>query len=202
MIMQLPLQGLHYRSEWFYNTADFFKRAGAYNARFRIAARYIAPRDSVLDVCSGPGRLKDFIPATCSYAVIEASPEFQRGLKKRGIGYTACDLHAGMPADMNSYDVVVMIISLAQFRKTSADLLLESFKKIARRVVIVEEVVSSARSADDWFQKIVDHLCATDYYVPVTWYTPEDFETLMSRHGYRCEQVGHDYRVGCYEVGL
>jgi len=199
--MTPPFKGYHYRSAWFYNVADLFKRGAAYNARFRIAARHVRPGDAVLDVCSGTGRFRGFIPADCPYTAVEASPEFCRVLGKKRIGRIMTDLHQGLPADVPRHDVAVMIISLVQFRKTSAGRLLEAFKKASGRVVIVEEVLPCPRPEYSWFQKVVNYLCATDYYVPVSWYARGDFEELMRRHGYRCERTGGHYMVGYYEAG-
>lgn len=197
---QLPFKGYHYRSAWFYDLADLLKRGAGYNTRFRIAARYIIPGDAVVDMCSGPGRLQRFIPAACGYTAVEASPAFRGSLEKKGIRCVTGDLHQGVPAGTPARQVIVMIISLAQFRKTSAEGLLEAFKKTAARVVVVEEVLPRARPENSWFQRLVNYLCAADYYVPVAWYTREDFETLMRRHGYGCACAGGGYMVGHYEA--
>jgi hypothetical protein len=193
-------KGCHYRSEWLYNILDLFKRGAGYNARFHIAARHVVAGDAVLDVCSGTGRFREFISPACHYTAVDASPEFCRALEKKNVSRIICDLHQGIPADVPGCDVIVMIISLVQFRKTSAGRLLEDFKKIAGRVVIVEEILPCPRPEHSWFQKVVNYLCATDYYVPVAWYTRQDFEELMRRHGYRCERIGEHYMVGCYEA--
>ncbi len=179
----------------------FIKLGPQYHLRYQIASGFIKPGDRVLDVCSGPGAFKDFLPAGCSYTALEASPAFAAALKRKGRACVLCDLHQGLPPSAPDADVIVMNISLCQFRKTSADVLLESFKIKARRVVIVEDVLSRRRTEDSLFQKAVNFLCATDYYVPVEWYTRSDFRELMRRHGYQCRDVPGRYAVGSYENG-
>jgi len=196
------LRGSHYRSEFLYTTFTLLKLGWKCNLRYRIARQYIKPEDSVVDVCAGPGCLKDFISKECTYTAIEASPEFISILQRKGINHISWNLHAGWPDAILAPDVIVMVISLCQFRKTSADLLLESFKKAARRVVIVEDVLPRPRKEASLFQRAVNYLCATDYYVPVTWYTRSEFAALMRSHGYQCKGASGRYMVGLYGDNL
>ena len=193
------LKGIHYRNSYFYNALDLLKLGREYDLRFQIAARYINPGESVVDVCAGPGRLKDFLFKDCTYTVIDASHEFCATLQRKGIPCIVRDLHSGWPQAVPGADVLVMIISLSQFRKTSVDDLLENFKRVTKRVLIVEDVLSRSRSERSFFQRAINYLCGTDYYVPVvSWYTRPEFEQLMRDHGYQCEAVSSRYMIGSY----
>lgn len=153
----------------------------------------------MLDVCSGAGQLQLFLPAHCSYTGIDASPEFVTLLRKKGAKAIHWNLHLGWPASVPASDVITMVISLSQFRTTSAERLLETFKTAAKRVVIVEEVLPHAREQGSLIQRGMNYLCHTDYYVPVaSWYTRSEFEQLMQHHGYQCEVVSSRYMVGSY----
>jgi hypothetical protein len=193
------LKGAHYRSEFLYNALALLKLGREYHFRFQIAARHIKPGESVVDVCSGPGQLKDFISKDCAYTAIEASPEFLSNLRKKSASTIPWDLHAGWPPSVPGSDVIAMVIALSQFRDTSTHSLLESFKKASRRVVIVEEVLLRPRKQGAWLQRAMNYLCGTDYYVPVlSWYTRPEFKQLMRDHGYHCEEVSGRYMVGSY----
>ncbi len=192
-------KGLHYRSRLFYNTCDFLKLGTNRNLRYKIAARYINSKQSVVDVCAGTGTLKKFLLKDCSYEAIEASTEFLKVLELKGIKCQCLNLHQELSPGKYWGDVIVMIISLSQFRKTSVDKLLEYFKGAAGRVVIIEEVLSSPRLEKSFYQGMVNHLCANEYYIPVVWYTSGEFEEVMKAHGYRCERVTERYRVGIYD---
>ena len=192
------LRGSHYRSEFLYNAFDLLKLGWKRHLRYLIVRQYIKPADSVVDVCSGSGRLKDFIPKDCPYTAIEASPEFASILQRKGINHILWDLHAGWPESIFSSDVIVMVISLYQFRKTSVDILLESFKKAASRVVIIEDVLSRPGKEGSFLQQAVNYLCATGYYVPVDLYTRSEFTELMRSHGYQCQEASGRYMVGSY----
>lgn len=196
------LRGLHYRSEFFYTALTLLKLGWKYHLRYRIARQYIKPADSIVDVCSGPGNLKDFVSKECIYTAIEASPEFISILQKKGIKHISWNLHAGWPESILAPDIIVMVISLCQFRKTSADFLLESFKKVSSRVVIVEDVLPRPRKEESLLQQAINYLCATDYYVPVTWYTRLEFAELMRSHGYQCQEASGRYLVGLYGYSL
>jgi len=195
-------KGSHYRSEFIYTASTLLKLGWKCHLRYRIVRQYIKPADSVVDVCSGSGCLKDFISKECTYTAIEASPEFISILQTKGINHISWNLHAGWPESILAPDVIVMVISLCQFRKTSADLLLESFKKVASRVVIVEDVLSRPRKEESLLQQAINYLCATDYYVPVTWYTRSEFAELMRSHGYQCKEASDRYMVGLYGYNL
>lgn len=196
------LKGSHYRSEFLYTAFTLLKLGRKRHLRYRIVRQYIQPADSVLDVCSGSGRLKDFISEECAYAAIEASPEFISILQRKGIKHISWNLHAGWPESILSPDVIVMVISLYQFRNTSAGLLLESFKNLASRVIIVEDVLSRPRREGSLLQQAINYLCATGYYVPVARYTRSEFAELMRCHGYQCREASERYMVGLYGYNL
>ena len=198
MYMKDLFKGLHYRSPNVYNFLDFVKLGFDVNRRYTIAAKHIRPGEAVLDVCSGTGALKGFLPSGCSYQTLEASDQFCKILKKKGIPYVCCNLHQGIE-NIPASEVIVMIISLAQFRKTSAGLLLEHFKNIAKRVIIIEEVLNKPRSEENLYQRTVNYLCAQDYYVPTSWFTGQEFSQLMTSHGYQCQKMTERYWVGTYD---
>ena len=193
------IRGAHYRSEFLYEALAMLKLGREYRLRYKVAARYIGPAESVTDVCSGAGRLRDFISEDCHYTAVDASPEFLSIIKKKGFNTIAWDLHRGWPPFVPGSDVIAMVISLSQFRKTSADTILESFKTAAKRVVIVEDVLMRSRGEGSLTQRAMNYLCGTDYYVPVdSWYTRPEFEQLMQSHGYQCKAVSDRYMVGSY----
>ena len=178
---------------------DFLKRGWRRDERYRIAARYVRPGESVLDVCAGPGRLQKFLPKNSSYVAMDGSPQFLSQVWQKGVATVLWNLHQGWPQKTPQTDVIVMIISLSQFRDVSAGALLENFKKGAKRVVIVEEVLERKRSRASFIQKIINYLCGTDYYIPVSsWYTRQEFSQLMRDHGYQCEKISDRYDVGSY----
>lgn len=180
------LQGINYRSETAYNLLALLKLGTAYHSRFNIAAQYINPGDRVLDFCSGPGQLKEFLPPTCAYECIEPSASFVKILRGKNIHAIPLDLHRGLAGASLTADAVTMLISLAQFRNTSLHELLEGFKRIGKRVVIVEDVLQKRRRKDSIVQRTINYLCATDYFLPMELFTSDEFESLMARHGYTC----------------
>ncbi|MEI7751263.1 MAG: class I SAM-dependent methyltransferase [Candidatus Omnitrophota bacterium] len=193
------MKGAHYRSEFLYSALALLKLGKEYDLRFKIAARYIGPEESVIDVCSGPGDLRNFIPGDCTYTAMDASLEFLSLLKKKNVETIVCDLNAGWPPSVPGSDVITMVIALSQFRNTTADILLESFKEAAKRVVIVEDVLPRPQKEGSLIQRAMNYLCGTDYYVPVSsWYTCSEFQRLMRDHGYQCETVSSRYMVGLY----
>lgn len=192
------LEGINYRNASVYNLLTKLKLGYNYNFRYRLAAQYIDQGDSVLDICGGTGDFKSFLPENCDYACIEASPEFVSELKKKNIEHVKTDLHKGLNGNALKRDVVVMIISLCQFRNTSMHDLLEGFKKIGKKVVIVEDVLANKRRKDCIRQKAMDYLCMADYYFPVELFTFEEFRKVMDEHNYQCIQHSRRYSVGIY----
>ncbi len=192
-------KGLHYKSCLFYSFLTFLKLGKDYDLRYKIASRYIKPGDFVLDVCAGPGRLVLFLPLLCKYTGIEASADFRSVLFQKGLACQTADLHDGLGQVDLYYDVIVMIISLCHFRQTSMDSLLESFKKIGKRVVIIEDVLPVKRDKGSFIQRAMDYFCSTDYYLPMELFTAEEFEAVMSKHSYSCQREGRRYMVACYE---
>jgi hypothetical protein len=190
-------QGIHYRNRWFYDLQNRLKLGRDHDLRFRIAMQYLKPGDSVLDVCSSFGQLKHFLPPRCHYRCIEASPDFAARLKRSGITVIVHDLHQGLPSGVKA-DAAVMIVSINQFRDTSAGELLEGLKKIAGRVIIVEDVLERARGENSFLQRMMNYFCQTEYYRPVELLTRDEFSALMQRHGYACRQYDKRYYVGSY----
>ncbi len=196
----LYLKGIHYRNAFIYSLLTFLKLGRDFSLRYKIASEYIKPGDFVLDVCAGVGRLADFLPQDCKYLAIEASPEFAAILSRRGLDCKKVDLHTGtMPAGLRT-DVAVLIISLCHFRQTSLDILLESFKKISRKVVIVEDVLLKKRGKNSLLQKAMNYFCSTAYFLPMELFTITEFEQAMRKHSYACQKYNARYWVGCYET--
>jgi len=193
------LKGLNYRSSVAYDIMDFLKLRGHYDLRFRIAAEYLSPGQSVLDVCAGNGRLRRFLPHGCKYYCIEKSPQFRAALARQGVEYFDLDLHKGLKGFDSKFDVLVMLISLCQFRSTSAYSLLEDFKNIAKKVIIVEEALMKKRSAGSLRQRLMDYLGAVEYYVPCELFTFPEFENMMRDHNYIFKRHDKRYAIGYYE---
>jgi len=132
------------------------------------------------------------------YTAIEASPEFLEGLKKKNIKAVSLNLNEGITLNNVYADIAVMIISLSQFKETSAHNLLEDFKKISKSVVIVEEVLPKKRGEHSLVEKTIHYLSATSYYRPVQMFTAGEFEDVMKQHHYKFKQYNHRYAVGFY----
>jgi hypothetical protein len=191
--------GIHYQSPLVYNFFAAVKLGRDYHLRYRLAAQYIKQGESVLDVCAGFGEFRNFLPANCSYQTIEASSSFHQKLAGRGITNSAHNLHQGLNVALPSVDVITMIISLCQFRDTSLDQLLEDFKKIAKRVIIVEDVLPEEEKTPPLVEKVRDYLCATGYYSPMQLFSVKGFQAAMAGHGYQCRRYNDRYWIGHYE---
>jgi hypothetical protein len=192
------LKGIHYRNRWLYNIQNRLKLGGDHDLRFRIAAKYLKPGDAVLDLCAGFGPFKDYLPPGCAYRCIEASPAFADILKQKNIPVLVQDIHQGLKPEDCRADAVVMIISLCHFRDTAAGELLETLKKSARRVIIVEDVLLKPRGRNSFINRMMNYMCQTDYYIPIDLFTAAEFQALMSRHGYACQRYDDRYWVGLY----
>jgi SAM-dependent methyltransferase len=193
------LQGIHYRNQWFYYLQNFLKLGPEYGRRFKIAAQYIKPGESVLDICAGPGELQRFLPPGCSYACIEASPQFVGILEERNIPVTVKNLHQGLRGEGLKADAAVMIVSFCHFRNTTGGEILEALKKTAGRVIIVEDVLAQSRGPQSFRQKMMNYCCQTDYYRPIELFTADEFRAFMERHGYACIRANERYLVGIYD---
>lgn len=193
------LKGIHYRSSAVYSLLTMLKLGMGYNARFRIARRYIEPGDYVIDVCAGFGQFSKFLLEGCDYLAIEASPGFIKLLSSEKLKYKKVNLHDGLKISGLEADIVVMLISLCHFKKTSLHVLLEDFKKIGKKVVIVEDILLKERRQESFIQSVMNYLCSTDYFVPMELFTRQEFYRVMQGHGYLCQARGRRYIVGYYE---
>jgi hypothetical protein len=119
-------------------------------------------------------------------------------LAAKNIPFYSQNLHQGL-RDIPKFEVITMVISLCQFRNTSLHQLLEDFKKIAEKIVIVEDVLPDGKRTPPIVERFRDHLCATDYYLPMQLFTAKDFQSLMDQHGYECYAYNDRYWVGRYE---
>lgn len=195
------LKGLHYRNRFAYSARTFMQLGSGHNCRFRLAAEYIRPGEHVLDLCAGVGELKKYLPDGCTYECIEKSPEFAAFLRKNNITNYELDLHKGFKLESTGPYALTMIISLYQFRHTSADELLEIFKNLAKKVIIVEDVLAKRRERGSMVNRLMNYLCATDYYLDSEIFTFTEFERLMHDHGYTCRTRSKRYAVGYWEKG-
>jgi len=178
-------EGILYRSNFLYALQTFLKLRGNNKLRFEIAAQFISPGESVLDVASGGGWLRDHIPASCSYTCVEVGDAFIQSLTKRDVKFIKANLHQGIGELKTKYDTVVMIISLYQFRHTSLDQLMEQFKEIAnKKVVIVEEVSVAENNGLTIKDKVLNYLCRTEYFTPTKILSAHEFSAICEKHGY------------------
>ena len=193
------LKGIHYTNSCAYKLQTFCKLRSQYCKRFEIASNYINEGEEVLDICAGTGELRKFLPRKCKYNAVEASTSFASLMARDCIDCSIIDLHEGIGSFKRKADVVVMIISLCQFRNTSVDSLLEDLKRIARRVVIVEDVIPKKTNMRGFIDKAMNYFCATDFYRPTELLTRTEFESLMRDHGYEHIQNDKRYAIGLYE---
>ncbi len=191
-------RGIHYRNIYFYNLITILKLGKDRYLRYKIAAKHLEGAGSVLDICAGEGKLKDFLPAGVHYTAVEAGENFIRILSRKKIPFIQKDIHQEEIKSIVKADAIVMLISLYQFRKTSLDSILEEFKHVACQVVIVEEVLKNSQTEDSVFFRLINFLCATDYYVPVGLFSLFEFEEVMKKHGYRYYSQGR-YCIGLYD---
>ncbi len=194
-----PFKGIRCRSWFIYNLLLFLRFGFNHDLRYKIAAEYVRPGESVLDVCSGAGDFKKFLPEDCPYACIDASPQFTAILSKKKINFHRMNLHKGIDSSIIRSDVCVTIGALCQFKTTSMDSLLEDFKEIARRVVVVEHIPKKTAVEGTLAYKANNYLIATDFTVNDREFSAEEFSRIMLKHGYRVRRCKGDYMVGCYE---
>jgi SAM-dependent methyltransferase len=193
------IKGIHYRSRTVYHGLTFLKLGSDVNKRFHLACRHIKPFDSVLDLCCGDGKLKDLLPEGCRYHGVEASEGFVGELKKRNISHTFADLHEGVASYAFKADIALMIISLYHFKKIAALRLLEELKSVAKKIVIVEDVLEKPRSSKNFVQKAMNYFCQTSYYQPTSLLTQKEFCDVMDKTGYNVKQIDQRYFIGVYE---
>jgi len=193
-------RGVRYRNWFVYNFLLFLRFGVHYNLRYKIAAEYVGSENSVLDVCSGAGDLRKFLPENCVYACVDASPQFAAILSKKNIHCYKINLHKGINGHTPQFDVLAMVGGMCQFRMTSMDMLLEDFKKIARKIVVLEHVAPKEVKEGSLWHKLNNYLIANDYTVPDREFSEKEFNEIMSSHGYRVRSCDAGYRVGYYDV--
>lgn len=206
----MGLQGLLYNNLLAYRLITRLKLMTNHDYRYRLAARYIHPGETVLDVCAGPGDLKQHLPPGSNYQTVEASPRFAAHLTSQNIQNTITDLHNGLSADNFQADVVVMLISLYSFQHSSLHQLLEDFKTIARRrVIIIEEVLVDEPDKHRYLnliqrlgQKVTNYLSAMPYHQTCQLLTQPAFYDAAKQHGYQCSAHNHSYHVAIYDKEL
>lgn len=193
------LRGLNYNSVHAYRLFDLVKRGNRRTLRYNIACKYLTNKEDVLDVCAGTGEFKKFLPSGCTYSAIEVNTFFTSVIEKKCITCTIMDLHKGIGDFRQKVDAAVMIISLYQFRNSLVDLLLEDLKRIARKVIIIEEISPKGTAVRSFINLTMNYMCATDFYRPTELLTKTEFESLMLDHGYKHVQYDKKYAIGLYE---
>ncbi len=102
------LKGIHYKSWFVYKLITYLKLGYRYNIRYTIAESYVKPGDVVLDICSGVGELKSFLPENCQYICLDASFEFSKKLSQKRIKYVNSNLHEGLNFEHQNVDIIIM----------------------------------------------------------------------------------------------
>jgi hypothetical protein len=181
----LSLRGIHYQSRFSYALLDFLKSPIHGNLRFNIIKNIGGNAKSCLDVAGGPGDLANFLPKQCQYTCIDASTGFLSNFSEDGLtAPIKFDLHEGLPNLSKEYDLVTMVISLYQFRSTSASLLLDQFKTVGKKVIIIEEVRELKAQGFSLREKVMNYLCASDFYKYTSLFSYQSFKALAEQHGY------------------
>jgi ubiquinone/menaquinone biosynthesis C-methylase UbiE len=205
------LKGAHYNNLLIYNLITKLKYGGSEKLRFEIAKNLIMGGESVLDICAGTGELSNFLPESCQYTAVEMSPKFTAHLKKNNIKTFNINLHNDEFNLDDEVDTIIMIYSLYQFKETSALKLLDKFKRLARKkVIIIEEIlekkneaISNENSSLYIAQRIGmvlrDYLCSLDYYKPMSLYEEDAFTKLMSDSGYKITSFSNICTVAVYD---
>ena len=205
------LKGLHYNNILIYNLITKLKFKGFEKLRFDIAKNLIRDGESVLDICSGPGELRKFLPETCTYAAVEMSPKFIDHLQKNNVQTFSINLHDDEFNLDYEVDTIIMIYSLYQFKNTSARNLLNEFKRVAtKKVIIVEEILeeknegipskySSLYIAQRIGMVARDYLCSLDFYKPTNLFGEDEFKKLMSDGGYQITSLSNMCTVAVYD---
>jgi hypothetical protein len=95
---------------------------------------------AILDICCGSCELRYNLPKSCQYLGLDRSSGFSDHAVKKEINFLKRNV--GLDMQLPDVDCIVMVISLYQFGSAAKDLL-ETFKRSAKKVVIVEDVLSS-----------------------------------------------------------
>ena len=194
------LKGIHYSNRLFYNGTTWCMLGRDYYQRFHLAAQYIQSGDVVLDVCAGFGQLRNFLPEAGTYKAIEGNTSCIKHLQDARLDCVHVNLHKGVDLTNCSIDVIVMIISLYQFRNTSVELLLDTFKKHAKQIIIIEDAYSSLLRYCKPMQRLKHYLCACPEYSPASLFTHDEFIALMKTHQYTAIHSSKRYLCGLYNT--
>lgn len=189
------MKGLVYKSPRLYTFLMRMKYASHDCERYRCAASYMHEYDTVLDLCAGPGLLKEYMPTDCTYTALDASNEMILHLKKRHIPTIQHDLHSGYPYLEKKYSVATMLLSLYQFRKTSINALLEAMQGEHDHVVIVEWVLQKKSFVSHAAEMMRNYLCDTNYSHPTELFLVSEFKELMHAHNFVCVEGPAGYMI-------
>lgn len=192
------VRGIYYRNSYVYYLLTRLSHIGIYKLRYNIVLQYINSGDTVLDVCGAGGEIMKYLPSNCDYACIEFGDGFIGNLKRKGIRCKKIDLHKDKISVAVKSNIAVMIVSLYQFRDSSAEDILESLKMAADKVVIVEDILGNMWRDGSLIQKIINYLHETDYHRQSRMFSLEEFRNMMQKHGYEFRQYDKRYAIGCY----
>lgn len=200
-------KGILYKNKRVYRLLTKIKLGKKSCVRYQLAAKFLLAGESVLDICAGIGDLKNYLPQNCYYETIEASPQFAKYLQKNKIKNNLLDISKSLDI-VNKFDNVIMIISLYHFKNLSIDYLLQQFKGIAyKRVIIVEEVINTPSKklplrmslAQKIGSLLTNYLCQTDYFKPTKLFDKKILEAYFNNHSYQIYNENDYYMVGVYE---
>ena len=76
------------------------------------------------------------------------------------------------------------------------DQIIAGLKKLAHKVVIVEDV---KKRPFPWIGKLMNYCCARDYYRPCSIFTRQEFETLLLKYGFTVNHHDDRYSSAVYE---
>lgn len=203
------LKGILYNSVTIYNLVTKLKLGSHYSFRYELCASYIKAGDTVLDICAGPGELKNYLPPSVKYETIELSKAFIAALQKKGISNHKINLHSFNEGNLpTTYDVVVMLISLYPFRNSNINKIINFMKDKGKKIIILEEV-----NLEDNFKKYSrwkyicqklgklfrDYVCHTDSAKPADLFSEKEFIEIMNRHHFSTEKHPHGYILAYFE---
>ena len=203
------LKGILYNNVSVYHLITKVKLGKNSSFRYELCASHINPGSSVLDVCAGPGDLKNYLPASVKYESLEYSLGFVNKLNKNGICNHKINLHNFNTTDLpNTYDIAVMIISLCSFKTAALAKIINFMKEKAKKVIIIEEVVLEKNMLTSSFRKYLcqklgnklrSYLCYNNNLQSIDLFTEKEFIEIMHKHHFVTQKFPHGYILATYE---
>lgn len=203
------LKGILYNSVTIYNLVTKIKLGKHYSFRYELCASNIKTDSSILDICPGPGDLKNYLPSSIKYETLEYSKAFISALEKKGVTNHKINLHNFNEAELpNTYDVVVMLISLYPFRNSNLNKIINFMKNKGKKVIIIEEVILENQSKNSSFWKYIcqkfgkkfrDYICHTDCSQPADLFSEKEFIDIMNKHNFTIHKHPYGYMLASFE---